>query len=127
MENVYIKIDNIPGEAREKQHVGWIPVKSIEWNLERTLDMTDLGTTQRGYANTNFGKISVTTELSKASAKLMGYVASGKASKELIIHMCRSGDSALMVQLAPSSIAASTSSLPTNNSGRASSVSVAGA
>ncbi|MCL6284973.1 type VI secretion system tube protein Hcp [Ruegeria sp. 2012CJ41-6] len=92
MENVYIKIDQIPGEAREKQHKDWIAVKSIEWNVERTLDMTDLGTTQRGYANTNFGKISVTTELSKASAKLMTYVASGKASKELIIHMCRAGD-----------------------------------
>ncbi len=92
MENVYIQIDQIPGEGREKAHKNWIPVKSIEWNVERTLDMTDLGTTQRGYANTNFGKISVTTELSKASAKLMTYVASGKHSKELIIHMCRAGD-----------------------------------
>ena len=45
--------------------------------------MTDLGTTQRGYANANFGKITMTTELSKASPKLMLYVASGKATKEM--------------------------------------------
>lgn len=92
MENVYVKIDGIPGEAREKAHKDWIACKSIEWNVERTLDMADLGTTQRGYANANFGKISISTELSKASAKLMTYVASGKATKEMTIHMCRSGD-----------------------------------
>lgn len=93
MENVFIKIDGIPGEGREKNHVEWIPVKSIEWGCERTLDMTDLGTTQRGYANANFNKVSLTTELSKASAKICTYVASGKATPEVIIDMCRSGDS----------------------------------
>lgn len=92
MENVFIKIDGIPGEGREKNHKDWIPVKSIEWSVERTLDMTDLGTTQRGYANAQFGKITLTTELSKASAKIATYVASGKSTKEVIIHMCRAGD-----------------------------------
>ncbi len=92
-ENTFINIEGIKGEGREKNHKDWIPIKSVEWNVERTLDMTDLSTTQRGYANANFGKVSLTTELSKASAKLATYVASGKATKEVIIHMCRSGDS----------------------------------
>ncbi|MCU9849889.1 type VI secretion system tube protein Hcp [Defluviimonas sp. WL0024] len=94
MENVFIKIDGIPGEAREKNHKDWIPVKTIGWGVERTLDMTDLGTTQRGYANANFQKITLNTELSKASAKICTYVASGKSIKELTIEMCRSGDDA---------------------------------
>lgn len=92
MENVFIELNNVPGESREKNHKNWIAVKSIEWNVERTLDMADLGTTQRGYANANFGKITVTTELSKASAKLMTYVASGKSTDQMLIHMCRAGD-----------------------------------
>ncbi|WP_170775553.1 type VI secretion system tube protein Hcp [Ruegeria lacuscaerulensis] len=91
MENVFIKMD-FPGEAREKQHSGWIACKEISWEVARTLDMGDMGTTQRGYANANFGKVSLTTELSQASAKLMTYVASGRANKEMKIHLCRSGD-----------------------------------
>lgn len=91
MENVFVQMD-FPGEAREKQHKDWIAVKSISWEVERTLDMSDMGTTQRGYANANFGKVTLNTELSKASAKIMTYVASGKSNSEMIIHMCRSGD-----------------------------------
>ncbi|WP_171103347.1 MULTISPECIES: type VI secretion system tube protein Hcp [unclassified Ruegeria] len=91
MENVFIKMD-FPGEAREKAHTDWIACKEISWNVERTLDMSDMGTTQRGYANANFGKVELSTELSKASAKIMTYVASGKANGEMTIHLCRAGD-----------------------------------
>ncbi|KIC45653.1 hypothetical protein RA28_08010 [Ruegeria sp. ANG-S4] len=91
MENVFIKMD-FPGEAREKGHTDWIACKEISWTVERTLDMADMGTTQRGYANANFGKVELSTELSKASAKLMTYVASGKSNAEMTIHLCRSGD-----------------------------------
>lgn len=91
MENAFIKIDGIPGEAREKNHADWIPIKSFDWEIARTLDMSDLGTTQRGYANAEFGKMELSSELSKASAKLCTYVASGKPSKEIIIHLCRAG------------------------------------
>ncbi len=91
MENAFAKMD-FPGEAREKQHTDWIAIKSFSWEVARTLDMADMGTTQRGYANANFGKVTLSTELSKASAKLMTYVASGKSNGEMIIHLCRSGD-----------------------------------
>ena len=53
--------------------------------------MDDLGTTQRGYANSSFGKVSVSTELSIASPKLMLAVADGTVRKEITIEMCRSG------------------------------------
>ena len=56
--------------------------------------MDDLGTTQRGYANSSFGKVSVTSELSSASPKLMLSVADGTPRKEIIVEMCRSADSA---------------------------------
>ncbi len=94
MENVYVKINDIEGEATEKNHVDWIAVKTIDWGLDRTLDQTDLGTTQRGFANAQFNKISLTSELSKASAKLMTSVANGTAREKIEIHLCRSGDDA---------------------------------
>jgi type VI secretion system secreted protein Hcp len=93
-ENTFIQIEGIEGEATEENHAGWVPLKSIEWGMERTVDMTDLTTKQRGYANTNFEKVSLTSDLSKASAKICTYVASGKITKEVVIHLCRSGDDA---------------------------------
>ena len=93
-ENTFIKVKDIPGEATEKQHEGWIPLKSIDWGIERSVDMTDLSTTQRGFANANFNKVAVTSDLSKASAKICTYVASGKVDPEVLIHLCRAGDDA---------------------------------
>ncbi len=94
MENIYCKINDIPGEGKEKNHKDWIAVKTLDWGVERTLDMTDLGTTQRGYANANFNKVTMTSELSKASPKLMTAVANGTPREEITIEMCRSGDDA---------------------------------
>lgn len=94
MENVYIQISDIPGEATETNHAGWIACKTIDWGLDRTLDQTDLGTTQRGFANTNFNKINLTSELSMASAPIMTSVANGTARPEIKIELCRAGDDA---------------------------------
>lgn len=91
MENAFLKCD-IDGESMERNHKGWIPLKTVSWEVSRTLDMDDLGTTQRGYANSSFGKVAVTTELSVASPKLMLAVADGTVRKEITIEMCRSGD-----------------------------------
>lgn len=93
-ENAFMKIGDIPGEGTEKNHTGWIPLKSVDWGVERTLDMDDLSTTQRGYANAKFNKVSVTTELSKASAKIMTSVANGTVRDDIILHLCRAGDDA---------------------------------
>ena len=91
MENTFIKIGDIDGECTEHNHEKWIPAKTLSWEVTRTLDMDDLGTTQRGYANSSFGKVSVSTELSIASPKLMLAVADGTVRKEITIEMCRSG------------------------------------
>jgi len=94
VENVYISIGDIKGESMERNHKEWIPAKTLSWEVTRTLDMDDLGTTQRGYANSSFGKVSVSTELSCASPKLMLSVADGTVRKEIKVEMCRAADSA---------------------------------
>lgn len=91
MENAFVEITDAPGESLDSNHPDWIPLKSVSFNVERTLDMADLGTTQRGYANANFGKISLTSELSLASPKLMLSVANGTVRDKTEIHLCRSG------------------------------------
>ena len=92
MENTFVKFKDIEGEATEKNHKKWIAVKSISWNVERTVDLSDLGSKQRGYANAQFGKITCSAEMSAATPKICTYVASGKTDAEVIIEMCRAGD-----------------------------------
>ncbi len=92
--NMFVKISDIPGDATEKgkvDHTGWIVIKSLSWSVERAVDMTDLGTTQRGHANSNFQKVSVTSELGLASSRLMLSVANGTVRPEILIDQCRAG------------------------------------
>ncbi|WP_109465070.1 Hcp family type VI secretion system effector [Albibacillus kandeliae] len=91
MENTFVKINDIQGESLERNHVDWIPAKSLSWELSRTIDVGDMGTAQRGFANSSFGKVSITTELSIASPRLILSVADGTVRKEIRIEMCRSG------------------------------------
>lgn len=92
--NMFVQISDIPGDGTEKNHTKWIVINSLTWGVERAVDMTDLGTTQRGHANSNFQKVEVSSELGEASAKIMLSVANGTIRPEIIIHQCRSGESA---------------------------------
>ena len=92
MENTFVKFAKIEGESMEDNHKGWISVKRLDWGVERTVDLTDLGSAQRGYANSNFHKVKLTSSLSLASVLLCQYVAAGTATDEVTIEMCRAGD-----------------------------------
>lgn len=92
--NMFVQVSDTPGDATEKEHDKWIVVESASWNVERAVEMTDLGSTQRGHANSNFGKIELTSQMGLASNGLMTSVANGTVRPEIIMHWCRSGDSA---------------------------------
>ena len=93
MENTFVKIKDIPGESQVDQPSlkDTIPVKSLEWGVERTVDLADLGTAQRGYANSQFQKVKLTSDMNKASMKLAQAVSNGTALGTVEIYMCRSG------------------------------------
>lgn len=92
--NMFINISDIPGDATEKDHDKWIVIESLSWDVERAVEMTDIGSNQRGHANANFGKIEVTSQMGVASNKLMVAVANGTVRPEIILHLTRSGESA---------------------------------
>jgi len=92
--NLFVQISDITGDATEDKHKEWIVVQSASWNVERAVEMTDLGSTQRGHANSNFGKVELTSQMGMASNDLMVSVANGTVRPEIIMHWCRSGDSA---------------------------------
>ncbi len=92
--NMFIEISDIPGDATEKKHEAWIVIESASWNVERAIEMEDLGSTQRGHANSNFGKLELTSQMGLASNKIMTSVANGTIRPEITMHWCRSGESA---------------------------------
>lgn len=89
--NMFVEIAGVTGDATEDKHPGWIPVKSVSWSVERAVDLSDLGSTQRGYANVNFAKIAVTSEMHLASTELMLLAANG-LSKTIKVSQCRVTD-----------------------------------
>ena len=92
--NMFVKISDITGDAMESGHKDWIVVQSASWNVERAVEMTDLGSTQRMHANSNFGKVELSSQMGKASNDLALSVANGTVRKEIKMDWCRSGDSA---------------------------------
>jgi type VI secretion system secreted protein Hcp len=91
---VHIELLNDKGEATEVNHKKWVVVKSINWNVERAVDLTDIGSSQRGYGNANFGKIAVTSEMTAVSTLLSKYAASGIDVGLIKIDCCRTSKSA---------------------------------
>ena len=92
--NIFCFFDDFEGDATEANHEKWVVLESASWSIERAVDMTDLGTTQRGHANSNFGKLECATQVGVASNDLMLSVANGTIRPEIIMHWCRSGDAA---------------------------------
>jgi type VI secretion system secreted protein Hcp len=90
---MFVWIEGVTGDATEEKHIGWIPVKSVAWSVERAVDLSDLGSTQRGYANVNFAKIAVTAELHNASADLMALAANG-VPRSMVVSQLRVDETA---------------------------------
>lgn len=92
--NMFVEINDITGDSTVTGFEKMIVIQSASWNVERAVEMTDLGSTQRMHANSNFGKIEVTSQMGKASNDLALAVANGTVRPEIKMYWCRSGESA---------------------------------
>lgn len=90
--SIFLEFDDITGDGTETNHEGWVVLESCSWSVERAVDMTDIGSTQRGHANSNFGKLECVSQVGMASNDLMLSVANGTIRPEITMHWCRSGD-----------------------------------
>ena len=90
---MFVKINDIDGDATEKSHDKWLVIESLSWSVERVSE-EEGGSAQRGFGKSVFKMVELESELGKASMQLMLSVANGTYRKEIEIHMCRSGDNA---------------------------------
>lgn len=88
---MFVKINDIDGDATEKSHEKWIVVSSLAFAVER-ISEEEGGSAQRGFGKSEFKMVELESQLGKASMQLMLSVANGTYRKEIEIHMCRSGD-----------------------------------
>ena len=94
IDTIFMQVSDIPGTATETNHDTWHPLTSVNWGVERAVEMTDLGTTQRSYANSNFSKIELTRQHDHSTPHFFLAVAGGTVRPEIILHFTRAGDSA---------------------------------
>ena len=88
---MFVKINDIEGDATEKSHEKWITVSSISWGIERPT-LEEGGSSQQGFGKAVFGVVELESQLGSAAAQLMLSVANGTIRKEIVIHQCRAGD-----------------------------------
>ena len=67
---MFVKINDIKGDATEKSHVDWLVVSSLAWTVERVSE-EEGGSAQRGFGKSVFGMVELESELGKASMQLM--------------------------------------------------------
>ena len=81
----------IKGDVTEKKHEGWIAIQSMSFEMDRPVDMTNVGSNQRPSVITGFQKINVTSHMGSASNLLADSVANGKVLNNVEIHIFRDG------------------------------------
>ena len=78
--DAFIKLgDNITGESTEEKHTGWIELKSVEWNVTRTITAGTSGSL-RDVSAPKVSEITLTKDLDRASPAIFLNAVSSSSS-----------------------------------------------
>lgn len=81
----FLKMSDIPGEASDDMHKGWIIIQSMTAPITRTIQQ-GARDQQRSRGETNIGDIVVVRQLDKSSVKLQEACATGKYFPSVEVH-----------------------------------------
>ncbi len=87
----FMKLGDIPGAARDKDHDGWIRVESLNSNIMRSIKEGAVDQ-ERSQGDTSMGDIVVTRAMDKSSVKMAEACAKGEFFSEVEIHLCTKHD-----------------------------------
>ncbi len=89
---VYMLIDGIQGDATQENHVGWLNVRSLDWQANRDI-ITPVGAARNREAReARLGDISFTKEMDGASAQLLQEACTGAKGKKVTIDLVRTSE-----------------------------------
>lgn len=82
MSSIFLKVDNISGESKDANHVGWIDVKSMNWGTSRNTN---------GSGTVHYKNLSVHTSVDKATPAMFLYASNGRKISKIEISSWKSG------------------------------------
>ena len=84
--DMFLKVDGIPGESRDKLHAGEIDVLAFSWGLSNSGSFSSGGATA---GKANFQDLSITKYADKATPQLMLHTANGKHIPQVVLTLRR--------------------------------------
>lgn len=82
-QSMYLKIDKIPGEAKDNEHKDWINLLSFKQGVSTNTSSASSGRATRG--NAEFKEMTVTKSVDKATPLLLQKCAAGEVQPEVIM------------------------------------------
>lgn len=86
--NVFLKLDDLKGGSRDKNHKDQIDVLAWSWGLSQGIS-SEIGNSRK---KVNVEDLSITKYIDKASPGLIRAVCSGKVFKEALLTLSNSGE-----------------------------------
>jgi type VI secretion system secreted protein Hcp len=88
---IYLQLDGIEGDATQQAHQGWTDIKSLAWNIERSMN-TLVGSSQnREGKQPSVEHVTLTKISDRSTPKLITEAATGQAGKTAKIHLVTTG------------------------------------
>jgi type VI secretion system secreted protein Hcp len=91
--DMFLKLDGIEGESKDKSHKNEIHIESFSWGMDQTGTFGTAG--GGGAGKVSIHDVSISKFIDKASAPLMLHCATGKHIKEGFITVRKAGDQPL--------------------------------
>jgi type VI secretion system secreted protein Hcp len=89
--DAFLKIDGIPGESTDSKHKDWIEILTYHHGVFQPASSTASSAGGGSSGRVDFGQLSITKLLDKATPKIFEACVTGKHIKEVLIELCRAG------------------------------------
>ena len=88
---IYMQLDGIQGDATQQAHQNWTDIKSLSWNIERTMNTLAGAAANREGKQPSVGHVTLTKISDRSTPKLITEAAAGQATKTAKIHLVTTG------------------------------------
>ncbi len=88
----FLKLENIIGSVTEKNHLGWIPVSSLDFGVRRNISIQPGQGNNRETSMPKVGEFILSKPIDKSSPVLLKASCCGVLSSQAVLHACHSDD-----------------------------------
>lgn len=89
---IYLQIDGIQGDATQQDHVKWMDIEAIHWNVARNMNTLAGSAANREASEPVVSEVVLTKVSDSSSTKLFQEACSGRTGKTATIHLVTTGN-----------------------------------